>query len=80
MHHMSEVTISARTALGDQERVERALLAAARDAASLHRFHNVPMATWRENAACTITPDEFDAMLDERELALNEKYRNGNTH
>jgi hypothetical protein len=69
-----EHPISARVALSDRERVERACLAAARSAAKLHRFHNVPIVTARDNVTCLVSADEYDKMLDEHEARLNARF------
>lgn len=61
----------ASAAAHDRAGIERACIAAARDAVRLHRFHGLPLVIWREGQVVEISPDEFEAALDEREAKIS---------
>lgn len=57
--------------LADHDLVERAALSAAREVARRHRYHGVPVVVERDGEIANISPDEFEALLDEREARLD---------
>lgn len=58
-------------AMRDRWGIERVGIAAAREAARLHRFNNVPMAVWENGQVAHISPDDFEKNLDRREAWVN---------
>jgi hypothetical protein len=67
-----------RTALQDRESIERALIAAARDAARLHRAHRVPVVVSRDGRTVEIPAEELELECDRREAKLNASLKESN--
>jgi hypothetical protein len=62
---------SIRAKLQDRVAVERALIAAARDAAKLHRAYGVPVVIARDGEMVEVPGEELERECDRREAALN---------
>jgi hypothetical protein len=69
----TRASVEIRTALQDREAIERACIAAARDAALLHRMHGVPVVVWKDGQMIEIAAEELERECDRREAELNAK-------
>jgi phosphotransferase system IIA component len=60
-------------ALDDKVGIERAFIAAARDAIRQHRAYSLPIVVWQDDQVKQISVDEYERNINERESKLNAK-------